>query len=147
MKGQGEIVAIILVLMIVVSLVALAYVWFTGVFGILTKTTEEAVTQTAGAMTTKFIIENAICNTGCGGLGYDCIHVSVRNTGAQTINGDNIAAYVDNSIVNDNAAGDIVGQDIQTFDVGTASGEVDCTTASTIKITIGTGLTEIAKIK
>ena len=141
MKGVSAVIAIILILMIVVALAALAYTWFTGIFSSLTESTGSAVESTTGAMATSFVIEAANCEADGCGAGVDCVHVTVRNTGTQNITATSLASYVDDSFVDNDAAGNpIAPQAIYSFDVGTAAGDVDCATASSLRITSGTGL-------
>jgi FlaG/FlaF family flagellin (archaellin) len=145
MKGVSAVIAIILILMIVVALAALAYTWFTGIFTSLTETTGTAVESTTGAMATQFTIEAATCEAGgCGG--NDCVHVTIRNTGSTDIDGDAIAAYVDDVLVTSTATGNIAPQAVSPFDAGTAAGDVTCGTSSSLRVTSGTGLAKSISI-
>jgi len=95
MKGVESIIAIILILMIVIALAALAYTWFTGVFSSLTSTAGTAVTQTTGAMTSQFTIENARGTTGANSV----ITVDYRNTGTQSIDENYMTAYINDQFI------------------------------------------------
>ena len=89
MKGVSEVIAIILILMIVIALAALAYTWFSGIFASLTGTAGTAVTTTAQAMNTQFIIESAKQGTPTS----SDIRFYIRNTGQQSIILTSAAAY------------------------------------------------------
>lgn len=89
MKGQEEIITIILLVMIVLAVASLAYMWITGMFTSLVDFVGNAITQTSGSMATQFRLENAV---------YDPIlnelYVTVRNVGSQNFDSTRTAFYV-----------------------------------------------------
>ena len=109
MKGQGEVVAIVLILMIVVALAALAYTWLSGMFSSLIGIAGTAVEATTGQMQVQFKLESATCidydDGGGGGPDGDCLdggatpdrfQFTIRNTGQRMFDPTATAAYVDN---------------------------------------------------
>ena len=93
MKGVSEVIAIILILMIVIALAALAYTWFSGIFGTMTQTAGQNIQQTSQQMNAQFALESAKCSVlGCAGV--DCVKVVIRNTGATTITMNKVTAYI-----------------------------------------------------
>jgi len=93
MKGIADIIAIILILLITVSLAALAWLWFSGIFGELTGSVGNATRGGTQAIGTKFTIESAI--------GYGTaskVGVVVRNTGSVDLNLQKLATYVNNTL-------------------------------------------------
>jgi|SRR3990172_810858 len=91
MKGVSDIIAIILILLITVSLAALAYLWFTGVFEQITGIAGNQTEEGARAIATKFSIEAA--------RGYQTeskVNIVIRNTGTVDLKLQKLATYVDN---------------------------------------------------
>ena len=132
--------------MIVVALAALAYTWFTGIFAGLTESTGTAVTQTTTGMGYSFTIENAYCEADGCGAGNDCIRTTIRNTGTEPIDASGIQVYIDNDLVANNAGGTIAVGGILNFNSGTGASDAACGTADILKVTIGSGLEQTAKI-
>jgi len=89
MKGQEEVLSIIMLVMIALAVVSLAYMWITGMFSTLADSVGKAITQTTGSMATQFRLENAV---------YDPVlnelYVTVRNVGTQTFDATRTAFYV-----------------------------------------------------
>jgi flagellin-like protein len=88
MKGISEIITMVLILMIVVALIGLAYVWFSGMFTNLTGTTEASVDTTTTAMSTSFRIEMTRNVTPTN------VSVTIRNIGNAPINVSRMSAYI-----------------------------------------------------
>jgi flagellin-like protein len=91
MKGQEDIIALVLILMIVIALAAFAYMWFSGIFSQLMSTAGAAIERTAGTMTTQFKLESAV---------YDAsdqkVYAVIRNIGTQSFD-----AFKTNFYIND----------------------------------------------
>ncbi|MEM5778088.1 MAG: archaellin/type IV pilin N-terminal domain-containing protein [Candidatus Aenigmatarchaeota archaeon] len=97
MKGQSEVIAIILIVMIVIGLSALAYTWFSGIFSQLMNAAGTFITGTTGKMVTSFKIEAAtydqdnskviVVIRNIGSKSFDVLKTSFYiNDEAQTIN-------------------------------------------------------------
>lgn len=99
MKGQEEIITLVLLIMIVVALVALAYTWFSGVFSQLMQAASIAVTRTGNVMSTQFKLESAAYVPG------DQIYVTIRNIGTQNFDATKTSFYV-NEILSDSTLPD-----------------------------------------
>ena len=89
MKGQEEVLSIILLVMIALAVISLAYMWITGMFNTLADMVSNAIRQTTGSMTTQFRLENAYYDSGLNEL-----YVTVRNVGTQTFDATRTAFYV-----------------------------------------------------
>ena len=159
MKGVSEVIAIILILMIVIALAALAYTWFSGIFASLTGTAGVAVTTTTQTMVTTFEIEQAkyIPNT---------LYVYIRNVGIQNFNASTgvVSIYIDNVVTGTLSStvgftpcagtgsmldkGCVASYRIDTLPAGAVycSSGTGSASANATKVTIGTGLTNIANI-
>lgn len=90
MKGQEDIIAVVLILMVTIALTALAYMWFSGIFSGIMATVTTALTRTSGAMATQFKIENAVFNI----TENTILYVTIRNVGSQSFNANKVAFYV-----------------------------------------------------
>jgi len=89
-KGISAVIAIVLILMITIALAAMAYVWFTTVFGEISEEAGESAGDVTESMQTRFSIEAAKYN-----LTNNTVDVSVRNTGTGTVDLTNVAVYID----------------------------------------------------
>ena len=89
-KGISAVIAIVLILMITIALAAMAYVWFTTVFGEISEEAGESAGDVTESMQTRFSIEAAKYNATA-----SSVIISIRNTGTGEIDLTNVAAYVD----------------------------------------------------
>ena len=146
MKGVSEIIAVILIVMIVVSLAALAYTWFSTIFSSLTTTTSNATTTTSSAMTTSFKIEIARNITGA----TTCCNISVtlRSVGTAPLDLTKISAYINNmpsTIPGQSSLPTNLGYgSISTFNVSTTSSVL--TPSSTLRIIAANGMDQTITI-
>lgn len=88
MKGITPVVAIILLLLITISMVGFAFVWFTRVSQLATSETEAQLRGQLTADAQKIRIDAATTTA-----------VSIRNTGTQDINTTQISFFIDNAAV------------------------------------------------
>lgn len=146
MKGQEEVLSIIMLVMIALAVVSLAYMWITGMFSSLADTISNAIKQTTSSMATQFRLENAV---------YDPVlnesYVTIRNVGTQDFDATRTAFYVNeisqtpeipscpNCDCNSLSKGCIASYEILNV-VGTVS------EGSTLRITIETGAQDSRKI-
>ena len=145
MKGQEEILTLVLVIMIVVAIVTLAYAWFSGIFSQLMTAARSAITRTSTVMSTQFKIENAAFVSG-----DQQIYVTIRNVGKQPFDITKTAFYV-NEISADSTFPDcpycsctVLAQGcIAKFNV---TGIASLPAKSKLKATIETGLEDIRDI-
>lgn len=85
MKGITPVIAIILLLMLTVSMVGFAFVWFQRVAASVTNRTASEIASRQNQMAQTIRIDNAGTTT-----------VTVRNTGSVPISNTTLAVYVDN---------------------------------------------------
>jgi len=81
MKGISTLIAVILILLITIALVALLYLWFTGIFTGITETGQEQFEESQLRLMSSMAIESVIKN-----------NIYVRNTGS--VNITEIVVYV-----------------------------------------------------
>lgn len=86
MKGITPVIAIILLLLITISMVGFAFVWFTRMAETASQAGTSQLNQTLGQMTQKVRIDNINGNT-----------LTIRNIGTQAIPSSSLAFYVDNA--------------------------------------------------
>lgn len=97
MKGISDIIAIILILLITVSLAALAYLWFTGILTDILGIAGNQTEQGAKTIGTKFAIDATV--------GYPIenkVGVVIRNTGTVNLDLQKLATYVNNMLYTGN---------------------------------------------
>jgi flagellin-like protein len=133
MKGVSDIIAIILILLITVSLAALAYLWFTGILQDMLGIAGNQTQHVGDTLGTKFKIDAAV--------GYQTeskVGVVVRNTGTVNLDLQKLATYVNNTLYTGReglgaslAPGEFVSFNITSVPSGGCS--------STLKITVETG--------
>ncbi len=87
MKGITPIIAIILLLLITISMVGFAFVWFTRIAESASAAGSSQLNQTLGQMAQKIRIDNV--------NGYT---VTIRNIGSQTIQSASLSFYVNNTL-------------------------------------------------
>ncbi len=102
MKGISSIIAVVMLLMITVSLVAVFWAFSSGVFSSLTSSVGSQTDANIKRAGSEFIIINAINTTFTG------IQVSVRNSGTQNLDLDTLIAFVDDKTATETAAGKLV---------------------------------------
>lgn len=88
MRGVSAIIATILILMITVSLAAMAYVFFTQTFGQVTGGAGNLTSSQMQAMATAFSLETAYNMTS------STVNVVLRNTGTADIDMSKVAVYI-----------------------------------------------------
>ena len=86
MKGITPVIAIILLLLITISMVGFAFMWFTRMAETASQTGTLQLNQTIGQMTQRVRIDNINGNT-----------LTIRNIGTQAISSSSLAFYVDNA--------------------------------------------------
>ena len=119
MKGITPVIATILLLLITISMVGFAFVWFTGMFGSIATSTENATQQQLIQMNQKINIESA--KTG---------FITVRNIGTYSITNTSLSVYK-NDVLQTNCAwttSSVAPNGIITSNCG-------CTVGDTIKVT------------
>ncbi|MCX6818693.1 MAG: hypothetical protein NT129_01700, partial [Candidatus Aenigmarchaeota archaeon] len=84
MKGITPVIATILLLLITISMVGFAFVWFSGMFGNIATSTENATNAQMMQMGQKINIESAKTN-----------NIAVRNVGNYNISSTSLSVYVD----------------------------------------------------
>ena len=89
MKGISEIMAIILILMITISLAALAYSWFSGIFTELMDAAGSLLLRSSKTMSTQFKVDNALYISS-----NNIVYVSIRNTGNQNFDAFKTIFYI-----------------------------------------------------
>jgi flagellin-like protein len=89
MKGVSEIIAIILILMITISLAALAYTWFSGIFSEIMDAAGSLLTSSSKTMATQFKVDNALYVAS-----DNIIYASIRNTGNQNFDASKTLFYI-----------------------------------------------------
>jgi flagellin-like protein len=89
MKGVSEIMAIILILMITISLAALAYTWFSGIFSEIMEAAGALLTRSSKTMATQFKVDNALYV-----VADNLIYVSIRNTGNQNFDASKTLFFI-----------------------------------------------------
>ena len=100
MKGITPVIAIILLLMITISMVGFAFVWFSRISTTLGESAEKAATTQTGMFGKTIRIENIDEQAAA-------TVISVRNTGTQTILSTETSVYIDNAKRTECALGDI----------------------------------------
>ena len=147
MKGVSEIIAIIMILMITISLAALAYTWFSGIFSQIMDAAASLLTRSSKNMATQFKVDNAFYVASA-----NTIYVSIRNTGNQNFDASKTLFYIKGvpgsgtitcsagCICNDLAAGCVADFVIPDTPFGTI------TEGDKIKVTIVTGLQNTREI-
>ncbi len=129
MKGITPVIAIILLLLITISMVGFAFVWFTRFVEIAGSATENATISEVEKIKKTVRIDNA----GTGG-------VTVRNTGSANIPVNEISVYIDGSAISCSWTGSIApqgsatctqavcssGQEAKVTSPGTAQDVVTC---------------------
>jgi len=89
MKGVSEIIAIIMILMITISLAALAYTWFSGIFSEIMEMAGALLTRSSKSMATQFKVDNVHYV-----VADNLIYVSIRNTGNQNFDASKTMFYI-----------------------------------------------------
>jgi len=89
MKGQSEVIAIILIVMIVIALAAFAYTWFSGIFSKLMNAAGTFITGTSEKMITSFKIETAAYEQT-----NSKVTVVLRNTGSKSFDAGKTSFYI-----------------------------------------------------
>ncbi|MCD6477251.1 MAG: hypothetical protein J7K26_03805 [Candidatus Aenigmarchaeota archaeon] len=140
MKAVSAVIAVVLILMITVALAAAAYVWFSDVFGSITKGVGKAAEGVSEKIATDFDIEVATYNSDKGQ-----ISVTIRNIGTTDIDLTKIAMYIDGEITDFNLPVDEETEEkitsIRAGEVATLTTDYEgCTGTHTIKLTTETGL-------
>ena len=100
MKGISAVIAVVLILMITVALAAMAYVWFTDVFGTITEGAGEAAEGAGDIIATSFSIDSArylseMIDVGGSSDVESNVTVYLANSGSADIDLDTINVYVD----------------------------------------------------
>ncbi|NOZ82112.1 MAG: hypothetical protein GXO63_03090 [Candidatus Micrarchaeota archaeon] len=103
MKGISTIVAIVLLLMVTVGLVAVAYMWLSNMFSMVSSQSGRTVEERIKSLGTSISIESAEYNPTS-----DAVELVLRNTGRENIDLSTMAAYIDD-----------IFQDIQSGNQGT----------------------------
>ena len=147
MKGVSEIIAIILILMITISLAALAYTWFSGIFSEIMDAAGSLLTRSSKTMATQFKVDNALYVAS-----DNIIYASIRNTGNQNFDASKTLFYIrgipgefstitcSGCNCNDLAGGCVVDFEIPDAPFGTIS------EGDKLKVTIITGLQNTREI-
>ena len=137
-KGISAVIAIVLILMITIALAAMAYVWFTTVFGEISEEAGESAGDVTESMQTRFSIEAAKYTTN------DTVDVSVRNTGTGTVDLTNVAVYIDD------ISRTVMSKSATTLDEGESSkiivGSADDTTGLNIKVALKNGVSMVGTV-
>lgn len=89
MKGVSEIIAIVLILMITISIAALAYTWFSGIFTEIMDAAGSLLTKSSKTMATQFKVDNALYVAS-----DNIIYASIRNTGNQNFDASKTLFYI-----------------------------------------------------
>lgn len=87
MKGITPVIAIILLLLITISMVGFAFVWFTRMAETASEAGTSALTDTTTKMATQIRIDNAVQTA-------DSTSITIRNTGSQTVKYSDLVFYV-----------------------------------------------------
>ncbi len=103
MKGITPIIAIILLLLITISMVGFAFVWFTRIAESASSAGSSQLNQTLAQMSQKVRIDNVNDNV-----------VTIRNIGSQTIQSASLSFYVNNTL---RGCDDTLGGSIGTFNI------------------------------
>lgn len=134
MKGVSAIIAVILILMIVVALSALAWTWFSDIFGDLTNRAGKSIMKQQQQIQKNFGLEVAVCQI-TGNVSF-----SIRNIGSGELQANQTSAYVNNfpaNIIN-NPSGTLVRGDTQQY----ITENVTCSSGQLLKVTIESGLSK-----
>jgi flagellin-like protein len=148
MKGVSEIIAIILILMITISISALAYIWFSGIFSEIMDAAGALLSRSSKNLDTRFIIDNALYIAS-----DNIVYVSIRNTGNQNFDASKTLFYIGGipgefsscSPSTGCSCYDLAGGCVADFEVpDTPFGAI--TSGDRLKVTITTGLQNIREI-
>lgn len=148
MKGISEIIAIILILMITISLAALAYTWFSGIFTDIMDAAGSLLLRSSKTMSTQFKVDNALYVAS-----DNIVYVSIRNTGNQNFDASKSLFFIKGIAGEFSAIACSAGCNCNDLANGcTADFEVPDTPFGTIsagdkiKVTISTGLQNTREI-
>jgi len=132
MKGISAIIVVILLLLISVSLASVVYLWFSSIITDVTGESTTNIRSTTNYMNTRMSIINAK-NTS-----LTEISVTVRNSGTEKIDLDNLIAFIDDVEESSNTASGIldVGK-TSTFTVTSANSMSTC--EHVLRISIASG--------
>ncbi len=108
MKGITPVIAIILLLLITISMVGFAFMWFTRMAETASQAGTLQLNQTIGQMSQKVRIDNINGNT-----------LTVRNIGTQAIPSSSLAFYVDNAQKGCDGTLDPAPNDVDSFTLAT----------------------------
>jgi flagellin-like protein len=111
MKGITPVIAIILLLLITISMVGFAFVWFSRMAVGITNQTEEQIQQQIAAAAKKVAIDSVTAG-----------NIWVRNIGAASIPVGEISVYVNNAKVTCTWTGSIAPGAVSACGVGCAAG-------------------------
>ena len=136
MKGVSAVIAIILILMIVVALAALAYTWFTGIFSDFFKVGGESIGNTVESVTALVSIDNVKCDS-------NVATITITNSGAQDIDLDSMAIYVDDVLVDHDFTGSLSPNNRAT---NKTAAVVDCSSARTVRVSTIEGAIALRQI-
>jgi len=125
MKGITPVIAVILLLMITISLVGFAFIWFSGLTKSITNQTSEHLEQQMRAMTSDFRIENVAGDK-----------VYIRNIGTSEINKEGIGIYANNIKLDFTLQGDKIGPN-EVKEIVLDRNLTSCTTSISLKIVSG----------
>jgi flagellin-like protein len=127
MKGITPVIAVILLLLITISMVGFAFVWFTR----LAQTAQEAVSGQQNATIDPLSKRVTIDNVGGASL-------TLRNRGTRTVEASELGFYINNSAVTCTGL-----SPIQPNAIGTCTLSVVCGTGARMRITAPAGPDEV----
>ena len=119
MKGITPVIAIVLLLMITITLVGFAFIWFQSTFQQITATVTRQIDQQTTAIGKMVRIDSITIDS-----------IAIRNVGSQNIAANEIAVFVDDEkqtyiLPNDIIVGKVVSYTLNT----------PCTSSKTVKVT------------
>ncbi|MEM7819810.1 MAG: archaellin/type IV pilin N-terminal domain-containing protein [Candidatus Aenigmatarchaeota archaeon] len=120
MKGITPVIAIILLLLITISMVGFAFVWFSRVSTTITNQTETAIVTQQQQMAKKVSIDSA-----------STTQLSIRNVGSATISTTEIAVYVAGSRITPTWSSNSVAPGAVIY----TTGNYACTAGQKVRVT------------
>lgn len=123
MKGITPVIAIILLLLITISMVGFAFLWFTEFAELAASGTEATAQQLIDIQQKTVRIDNVV-DTGSG------VDITIRSTGASSIDGSELATFIGGSLVTCSWSPD----PIMPSDVSTCTASGSCPAGTEVKV-------------
>jgi flagellin-like protein len=133
LKGITPVIAIILLLLITISMVGFAFIWFQRVQSTMTNSTESELQQQLNKQGQKLTIDNVAATS-----------VTFRSSGTASVGMGSVGIYVDNVAVTLSGTGCTGADSLAPAAIRTCTISASCDAGSSLKVTSPGGYIDIA---